>query len=95
MTLKETLDSIIDKPIQVEINNSKLFPFGLGSQFDRKPFKVTLKQHSINYYMVLLNEDCVLIFGIGEIDKFTVSYEDGEVFDIKWNGYRIVNLLNV
>ena len=95
MTLKETLDSIIDKPIQVELNNSKLFPFGLGSQFDRKSFKVTLKQHSSNYYMVCLNDDCVVIFGIEGVHKFMVSYEDNEVFDVKWDGYRIVNLLNV
>lgn len=89
MKLKETIDSLIGKPVTVTINNSKLFPFGTDSD------QLMLTEHSNGYYCVMLKNTCIWMFSIIDVAKYEISIDDNEIFDIKWNGIRIVNLDNI
>lgn len=97
MNLKEEIDQLIGQRIGFTVGDSTLFPFGFKpnpDEFISHAF-ITLKKHSNNFYCVMKGDECILMFGIENINKFSVTYEDNELFDIKFGTLRIVNLKNI
>lgn len=96
MNLKEEIDQLIGKKIGFTIGDSRLFPFGFKTKENEFQSEfITLLEHSRNYYCVMKGDECILVFGIENIDKFSITYEDNELFDIKFGAFRIVNLKNI
>lgn len=97
MILKEEINQLIGKKISVRIRELELFPFGFKptpNQFT-SPEYITIQEHSPGYYCVMKGNLCIFLFGIVNVKKFTVSYDDNEIYDIKWDDFRIVNLENI
>ena len=90
MELKNYIDSLIGKPISLEINGTVLFPFG-------KPegIQLTLTKHSIGFYSVMMDKTCLLILNALDVKSHTVEFLDDEVSVIKWDKARIVSVDNI
>lgn len=100
MNIKDIMLTLVGKPIEFTVLDCTLFPYGIKDD-EGKFQKLTLKPFSrdingrVSNYHVMLGKFCVYVFMLDNAHEFSVTYRDGEIFEIKWHEFRIVNFENI
>ena len=81
--LVEILKGFKDEKISLYINGCKLLPFGDNM--------LTLgDEHSPGYFKILFQNNCVYLIDFRSIVTYEMGFQDGKLWDIKWENHRLV-----